>query len=384
MRIIFDELLLVGTGQGVETLPKDEFTRKYKNHIKEVFVACLGVSVQRVQKENEERQVVDAQVMFIEEQITAREALRLSVPQAAIEEIYKFFSPAAVVVLVPYPVAVRAYLRHKGFLNDNRAVIVIDALGSKMVVTIFRSAIFSESRQIIVRDREYMIEEIKRSWLIFSQDQEERSSYVIVSNNRDWLSACVDLKLARHEEVLDIGEVNPALDGLKVAKFTNNYVLPNELAQRKRKQMRLNWIFQGCMFMGSVILGGIIVGLFWIKEKRLKEEYVHAQEQVSVLNRELENTYKNKFVDYLDSLKNSQWDDIFWDFYLHVPKGYLIKEFMVAQKERGNFWMNAVIVPGSVNLGEEFIREGKWSKANISSERFNEQMGTKIELSWKE
>ncbi len=388
VNILFDEWLFLDVKGQAGSYGKDEIARNYKNTFKAVSVACLDVTVKQLNiepgmklpKDAMIAQAFDADHLILQEWMSSDVVQLMGVSRLKIEDIYAYFKPVQVIHLVPYQAAIRAFLKSRGLLNDQRAIIFVDDLKTKAIVTVFKELMFSDARQIAMRDIGYMGEEIKRTWQNFSATLGGDQKYVLICNNREWLAEFIKLKLVTQEEILHIDRPYPVLEGLGSAIFTNNFILPKELARQKKRTMMTNWIIDLLILVSCICVSVAIYGLFCLKEQHIKSALAQSQEMAGSLKQELARAYKAKLFDHLQAQQYPQADKVYADLLRHMPSGYQVKEFFIEAVEREHFKLSALIFPVDPDYYGEFIQRGIWADADITDVTVNDQAGIKIEL----
>lgn len=386
--MIFDEWLLIAANQKVGSYSKDESTRNFKSKITDYNIACLDVHVKQltvepammIQKDLLIAQVFNDEFCVVQEWLGPNQIQLMAVKKSKVEEIYQYCNPTPISSLVAYQVAMRAYLISQNLLNEVNAVIFVDDLKNMAVVTIFHGSKFSDSRQIVMRDVAYMTNEIKRTWGHFSVNINDDQKFVLMSNNKEWLNAFIELKLVSPSEILHVHAEYPALEGLKTAKFTNNFILPKDLAQKKRRRNFLQRMLDVSILIFFICLSGLVYGFFWVKEARSQEAIRIQKATLHELEKNLAEKYQKKLRMYIHEKQRFNWASIYADFITHVPYRYTIKEFSFRLDVNNQWAVSALIIPNTYDYYGDFVKTGVWQNAVIVNERVNNAMGERITL----
>lgn len=388
VQMIFDERLLIAANQKVGSYGKDEITKVFKSKITHFNIACFDVHIKHItiepammaQKDLLIAQAFNDEFCVVQERLEANQIQLLAVKKSKIEEIYQYCHPIPITTLVAYQVAMRAYLISHNLLNEDTAVIYVDDVKNMAVVTIFQGSKFTDSRQIIMRDVASMTNEIKRTWGHFSGNANDTQKFVLMSNNKEWLQAFIELKLIHASEMLHVPSEYPALEGLTTAKFTNNFILPKDLAKKKRSRIILQRILDVSILIFFIGIGGVTYGFFWIKEAQAQEALKVLKATLHNVENNLAKNYQKKLRMYIHEKHKFDWANVYADFITHVPYGYTIKEFNFIQNENQQWMVSALIFPNAYDYYGDFRKIGFWKDAVVVNERVNNVIGERITL----
>ena len=388
VNILFDEWLYFDINGQAGSYGKDEVVHNYKDKFKAVSIACLDVGVKHlhfdssvaVRKEDLIAETYEKDTLVLQEWLSASSVQLMSVKRSKIEEIYAYFKPLSIRTVVPYQVAMRAFLKSQGLLGEDTAVIFVDDLKTGSIITIFQGTRFSDARRIAMRDLAYMASEIKRTWQGFNVGRNVDSKYVLVCNNKAWLGEFVAFKLVTQAEILHMDVPYPVLEGLGTAKFINNFILPKDLARQKKQDLLLRRLTDVLILGCTLAVCVAMYGIFWSKELNARNILSCTQQKVRSLKQDLAVAYHRKLIDLLHSKERPHADKVYADLLEHMPDGYQIKEFMLEQTDLGIHKVSALIVPSYGHFYGDFDQQGIWSKAMISDENVNDEVGTRIEL----
>lgn len=388
IQILFDEWLYLKINGVAGSYGKDEVLRNYKRGFKSVALACLDVSVKLLplntdssaQKEALIAQACPPNCLIMKEWVSPNLVQLMIVDKSKIEDAYAYFKPTPIVTFVAYQTAIRAFLKSNGLLNDNKTIIMVDDIKTKAIVTLFNGLGFSDARQIAMRDMSYMASEIRRSWKNYSASMGDDAKFIVVSNNRDWLSSFYELNLVKSDDSLLIDQAYPVLEGLASAKFSNNFILPKDLAFRKKAQKIKSWLFYLMFIVASLSLSGGIIGFFWFKKQQEVENLVRSTEALKNAKEQVASSFRAKLVDYLKHLNRPNVSNLYTELVSQLPDGYEIKEFGFSKSLSESLIVWALIIPQDLSSKDELLFEGKWGKAKVSYEQVNDNIGTRLTL----
>ncbi len=388
LHALFDEWLFLEVNGNVGSYGKDEFIRNYKSTFKQATVACLHVQVKQLtiepsmmpQKTTLMSQVFNDEYLVLQEWLSANVVQLMAVNKSKIEEIYEYFKPITPSALVPYQVALRAFLRSKDLLNDTKAVIVVDDIKTMAIVTIFSGSKFSDARHIAMRDMEYMAHEIKRTWSVYSAGSDKDMGYVLICNNKEWLSALIKLKLVSQDEVLHLDVAYPVLEGLKTAKFPHSFILPKDLARKKRHALFTQRLTYLGILMGGIFTCGGIWGTGMYLDHQAKAAQAFHQQKEQQIKQALALAYKTKLSAYLKSISYKNAEDIYLDLIQRLPYGFEVKEFNLNHVTDGAWDLNAMILPNVYEYQGDLMLHDIWQDAIVTNEKVNDQLGQRLRL----
>ncbi len=367
-----------------------EIERNLKSKIKIVtasFLDCQTKTVSLVgQQPTHQETLVNS--AFTSDYIVAQERLSvdslqvIGAPKDKVEEIYRYFGGIYIEKLVPYAVAIRAFLKSRNLLDLHPYVIFLDDLKNQAVLTFFEGMRFSASRRITMRDSGYMISEIKRSWQGFAADAD--ASFVLISNNQEWLSAFVREGFLLKENMIHVESEFAVLEGLKNAKFTMHFSPAQEILRKKKHQI---WKNRLKTFMASLLL--ISLGLASYGSAKIYKQKVFGQHQNLLVQEnqyksQLKDLYQQKFLTLLNRRRPIDYTKIYYDFVRSTPADYFVDSFQF-QKDADDTWnFKGVIYPrdGSVTQAK-FVRQLSFSNASVSAIVSHKVLGQQISLKIK-
>ncbi len=383
--VLFDDSLYVDIDGHLVVCGREEAQRKYKPRMKNmqaVFIDCIVKSVLRPSLESS----------FPPDYIIQHESLSGGIQQAIgalktdVEGIYHHFKPFAPAALVPYPAVIRAFLNGRGLLPPDKACIFLDDLKTQAVLTITEGMRLSTPRKITMRDTAYLASEIQRYQKNYiSQngvgDAAREISFLLVSNNQEWLEAFCAQGLFRKEDTVHIDHPCPALEGLKNAKFNLHFALPKDVLKQKKNKVIRHYLTSALCSIGMTAVGA---GL-WVwtlgfqrdvtaRANELKLEYEKISDDLVHVNQE-------KLTSYLKDGNTVDYGRLYHDFIFGVPRGYVIQGFQMKQNKGFQWQFTGIIYPGPHQAIEKtFERSGLFQRAVIEPILIQGQVGQKINL----
>lgn len=161
----------------------------------------------------------------------------------------EIFSRGSIRTLVPYAEALRAFFRVNALAQPDEDFMVVDDLGDKVLLTVFRGGRTAIARMISVQDPSGIMEEIRRT----NKNIQEKEQ-----NTPGRPAARVFSNHAGLEGTVFFATRFPAFDVLGKVKF-QPILLPEEVAASKKRVMRTAFV-KMCTL--AILLGGAGVGTY--------------------------------------------------------------------------------------------------------------------------
>lgn len=389
--VLMDDWLYMDVDGHVGTYGREETQRNLKGKIKSVTAAFIDCEIKIINTPHESAAQKEALInaafsndyLVQEERLSTRTAQIIAASKIQIQDIYNYFTPVPVTALVPYSVGIRAYLKSKSLWSDNKIIIFIDDLKTQAIITIMEGLRLTPCRRISMRDAGYMASEIKRSqqnYLAQRGSQAEDPVFMLVSNNREWLTSFMNQGIALRENMLHVDAVFPVLEGLKTAKFGMHFALPEDLVDQKRKKLRgQRWKSAAAMVL-TIIAGVSMYLAVIIYRGNMMDRLAQLQLQQKSGADQLAQLYRNKFRQVLRNSKTLPYARIYYDFVEAIPEGYRIKEFDLVQNPLSHWRLNAMIFPFSnFTSYRTFSKSGRFASAKISDVFLDKKLGQRIE-----
>ena len=346
------------------------FTEDMRSPVKEVFI----------------NSAFDESFLITQERLSASSILVIGAKKDKIEEIYRCFNGVRIESVVPYAIAIRAFLKSKDLLDSNQCVLFLDDLRNQTILTFFEGGYFSSPRKISMRDPNYMVSEIKRSWQSFLLERSSRGlssdiSLTLVSNNQEWLSSFIQQGFLSKENAFHVNVAFGALEGLKNAKFAMHFALAQDVLKQKKRQL-----WRNRLKVLSVSLLFVVLGLgFYITNKTSQQQqlaqYQSLQKQNDSLKVQLRKAYQEKFLSFLSQKKKIDYTKIYYDFLQSIPEGYLI-DSICFQKDSNEMWsfQGEIYPEDEFTIQKGFKQKLSFSEVDISSIIVNKTLGQRIVL----
>ncbi len=385
VHVLFDDWLYLDIEGRPAVCGQEETTRLYKSRMKSVRATFIDCAVKHVTQPLLES-------AFASDHIVQHERIGPNVYQVIgalktdIERVHRYFKPVAVVSLVPYPVALRAFLNGRGLLFKDKAVIFLDDLKTQAVLTIIEGARLTAPRRISMRDTAYMVSEIQRHQKNYISQKEEGAvprdiAFIIVSNNREWLEAFCDHGLLTKQDIIHVDHSCPVLEGLKNAKFAMHFALPEDILKQKRKKT-VRGILKAVTV--SMVMAALGFG-FWalsmgvnqdmaVRLADVRQEHQRVCDELTVVD-------QKKFSSFLKRSAPVDYGRLYHDLISGIPRGYLIQKFQISRTDDAHWQFAGVIYPEQDNvIARYFERSGMFQNAVIEDAVFRERLGQRIVL----
>ncbi len=389
---LIDDWVYMDMGNGAGIYGRQEIDRNLKSKIKNLRVAFLDYQSKIVTlPEGEKHRDALVNSTFKEDYLIAHERLTensivvMGSQKETIAEIYRYFDGISIENLVPYGVAVRAFLRAKGLLDSSKSIVFLDDLRNQTVLTFFEGNYFSSSRRISMRDPSYMIAEVKRSWQSFllerpNQRNYSKDDFTVVSNNSEWLDHFVEKEFLVKKDIVHINNSFIALEGLRNAKFSIHFSPLEQIIKQRKQRKRIDYL-RAIIINSLIILSGTLLSLatYTIKQKELKQEE-GIRKRIDSLIVQLKDTYPNKFLDLLDKDEPINYAKVYYDFIKSIPEGYLVDN--IKMEKKGDNWdFQGDILPANNSvLQKDFKKDYIFSKAEVSWIVLNNFLGQEVRL----
>ncbi len=385
VHVLFDDWLYLDIEGRPAVCGQEETTRLYKSRMKSVRAAFIDCAVKHVTEPLLES-------AFTSDHIVQHERMGQNSYQVIgglktdIERVHRYFKPVAVVSLVPYPVALRAFLNGRGLLFKDKAVIFLDDLKTQAVLTIIEGARLTAPRRISMRDATYMVSEIQRHQKNYISQKEEGAAprdiaFIIVSNNREWLEAFCDHGLLTKQDIIHVDHSCPVLEGLKNARFTMHFALPADILKQKRKNT-VRGILKAMAV--SMVMAALGFG-FWASSMGVDQDMAvrlaDVRQERQRVSGELTVIDQKKFVSFLRHSAPVDYGRLYHDFISGIPHGYSIQNFKMSRTDDTHWQFLGVIDPQQDNvIARYFERSGMFQNALLEGVVVQGRWGQKIVL----
>jgi len=385
VHVLFDDWLYLDIEGRPAVCGQEETTRLYKSRMKSVRAAFIDCAVKHVTESLLES-------AFASDHIVQHERMGPNVYQVIgalktdIERVHRYFKPVPIVSLVPYPVALRAFLNGRGLLFKDKAVIFLDDLKTQAVLTIIEGARLTAPRRISMRDTAYMVSEIQRHQKNYISQKEEGVAprdiaFIIVSNNREWLEAFCDHGLLTKQDIIHVDHPCPVLEGLKNAKFAMHFALPEDILRQKRRKTVRGILKAVAVSMAVAGLGFGFWALSMGRQQDMAVRLADARQDHQRVFDELTVVDQKKFASFLKRSAPVDYGRLYHDFISGIPRGYLIQKFRMDRVDDTHWQFAGVIYPQQDNvIARYFERSGMFHNAFLEAVIVQGRWGQKIIL----
>src|SRR3989338_1949154 len=385
VHVLFDDWLYLDMEGRPAVCGQEETTRLYKSRMKSVRAAFIDCAVKNVTEPLLES-------AFASDHIVQHERMGANVYQVVgalktdIERVHRYFKPVPVVSLVPYPVALRAFLNGRGLLFKDKAVIFLDDLKTQAVVAIIEGTGLTAPRRISMRDVAYMVSEIQRHQKNYISQKQEGAAprdvaFIIVSNNREWLTAFCDHGLLTKQDIIHVDHPCPVLEGLKNAKFAMHFALPEDILKQKRKKTVRGILKAVTVSMAMAALGFSFWALSTGRQQDMAVRLSDVRQEHQRIRDELTVVDQKKFSSFLKRSAPVDYGRLYHDFISGIPRGYLIQKFRMDRIDDTRWQFVGVIYPQQDNvIARYFERSGMFRNAFLEAVVVQGRWGQKIVL----
>ena len=391
---LIDDWLYMDANGKKDVYGRQEVKKDFKSSIKNITAAFLDFQVKKVSVGGHSNNYIEdlGNSSFSNDYITTQERLSTDAIQVIgarkekIEEIYSYFKGVCINSLVPYGVAIRAFLKSKNLLDPNKYVIFLEDLKNQAVLTVFEGMYFSAPRRIAIRDTSYLITEVKRSWSNFLHERLERSktlqeSFVLISNNQEWVFEFENEGFLSKGNIIYVDVVFAVLEGLRNAKFAMHFALIEEILKQKslelwRKRLR---VLISCLLL--VVLGfGSYVAVKIAMQKEWTHN-LHLQQQKGLYRQQLKELNQQKFLNLLWEIEGVDYAKIYYDFVRSIPLDYIVENIQFYKDSNGHWSFQGAILPQNEYVSQvKFNGQGIFGSAEITHIIYNKNLGQQINL----
>lgn len=391
--VLADDWLYMDINGQVGSYGRDEVARNLKSQIKTAsvsFIDCETKIIDMHLEENVKRQALisaafSSDFLLQEERINNQQFQIIAAKKEKIESIYAYFKGIRIQHVIPYPVAIRAYMMSKGLMQEYQQIVFVDDLKTQAIVTIFEGLIFTSPRRISMRDMSYMSDEIKRSQNSFLASRsminnQKTISFIVVSNNQEWLRAFISHGLTCQENIRHVSVEYPVLEGLKTARFGLNFILPEEMARQKRHQILRSRIMYGLLLLITLFLGFYSYEVMFLIKKDAQEKLFQLKQDQKMVIQQLKDVYGHKLGSLMNPFSASLFGRLYLDFINNIPVGYYVKEFVIEPKESSSQFTAVIVPENTAVLRQSFMCKGRFEEAKLATVVVGKLLGQKIDL----
>ena len=335
-------------------------------------------------KEEAILQQFDDSFVVQDERIGSNTFQVVGVENELIKRIYYAFKNLKVVSVIPYGLALRAYLNSMNLVPVNRVIVFIDSFADKILLTFINDRVYSKASRIIHTNEQEVLTEIKRYVQNFSSQQKNENSndlpYFFVTNSEKIHNLLLTHNVVKPDDSAFINEVFPAIEGHSTAKFDSHFLLPEDLIRLRKLQHlknRMKYV------AGSVICLGLSLLIFFngVIQKSLSSRKLNSLEaelQRTNENLKIQNTkhYKDYF---LTKMKQTSAFVVF-EFINNIPEDQVIQNYSILRNNNG--WKFEGIITAETNSSslKNFDKKGIFKNALVEYIVLNDKPSQRITL----
>ena len=388
--LLFEEKIYYSIDNKKGALPKSEIRSLFSGKPKELCVA-LTDTIQKVtaapdsNPEKRDEMIIKS---FSEDFIIQSENIDknlyqvIGIEKQKVKEVYALLEKEKVKLLLPYGLALRAFLNKCNFSVKDKAVVFLDDIDDALLLTIFNGAAFTSPRRLAL-DPQRVIAELQRSENKFKDRGKERTretNFFIVSNNKEVLDAIIVQNIHPQEDTAYVEDYLPAFSGMSAAKFDMHFLLPEQVVkQRRAREIKKNLAL---LVMALIILAaGLSLFLFSAGrranlEARLKESLAAKADNEGKLKR----LYREKYQSIVIGAKKVNASYLLSLFLQNIPGSYSV-DFIELKKQGGEWILEAkVFLEDSRKFFIPLAWEGVLKAARTENITVNKKPGQRIYL----
>jgi hypothetical protein len=391
--MLIDDWVYMDVDGKVGVYGRQEVDRNFKSKFKEVKVSFLNYET-KVLSLSEKRSpyqealinsAFDDGYMMTQERLSSDLVQVIAAKKETIEEIYQHLNPVTIDSFVPYAVAVRAFLKSQDLLSPAKCTIFLDDLRNQTLLTVFEDGCFTSPRRISMRDDNYMISEIKRSWQNYILTRTNKSlstdmSFTVVSNNQEWLSSFVQQGFVSKEDVTLIKVDFAVLEGLKSAKFAIHFAPVKEILRKKRNQL---WKDRLKVFIVSLVVVVLGVGFYSVTrmyQQKTQQQYKNLKDRTASLEIKAKDIYRQKFLSFLLEEEPISYGKTYYDFIRSMPLGYALDKMSFQRRHEDVFFQGDIYPKDEYALQDQAALQSSFVRADISAIILHKSLGHRVTL----
>lgn len=354
-----------------EAYLKDDSVQVLINDVEFKSVSISDIDIYRVDEIVAAKFAIDQVVQA--EKVENMKYQGMAATKALVAEIYGFFKKGAVKSFLPYPIALRAFIKNKGYSDNAGVFIVIDDLQDRLILTIFWGNSVVETREIPKKETGKIAEEVVRSQKNFIANHAKiltNPSFVCLSNNEDLCNAMSAIPGQKKESILYFKELYPAFLALESSVFNVHFHLAEEVLKQKRlREFKRNLV--SCCVAGGLVMVSIIYILVAAYQERVAaNKNVELNASYSALVEKIKS--RNTLV-YKDVLAKREKIDLFTlyeDFIQNVPPGYSVGSFSLTLNSIDNLsgaWTFDAYILSNGGVESQFGSQGLFKDRRIQN-----------------
>jgi len=263
----------------------------------------------------------------------------VGVENELIKQIYAAFKELKVVSVIPYGLALRAYLNSMNLVPVNRVIVFIDNFGDKIFLTFINDKVYSKASRIIHNNKQETLTEIKRYVQNFSSQQKNEdnndSPYFFVTNSKEIHNLLLTHNVVKPEDSAFINEAFPAIEGHSTAKFDTHFLLPEDLIRLRRLQHLKNRMKYAA---GSLVCLGISLLVFFngvIQKSLSSRKFNSLQVGLQRANEDLNIQNTKHYKDYFFKRIKPTSAFVIFEFINNIPEDQIIQNYSILRNNNG-------------------------------------------------
>ena len=367
-----------------ETFPKDKNVQVLVNNVEFKVITLSEVNIHLADELVAAEFSADKIVQY--EKITNTIYQGMALPQEQVAQAYRLFDRDAIKVFIPYPIALRAFLKYKKIFDEQNVSVVVDDLQDRFVLTIFWGLRVAETREIQKKPTDKLAEEVIRSEKNFVTNHVKEISnpvFMFISNNKELCEAISNISSHKKENTIHFEELYPAFIALDFAVFAIHFYLPDEiLKQRRLKEFKRNLV--SFLAAGVMVTGALIYFLIAEFQEHISfDKYIKLSAKRSDLIEKIKSRNSLVFKDILEKRQKINLFSLYGNFTQNVPPGYLIENFSLTldkQNDLSGQWVFVGYVSSNNSFVSQFGTQGMFKDRVVENIFLKDSPAQRVEL----
>jgi hypothetical protein len=240
-----------------------------------------------------------------------------------LHEVLGVFPRGSVRVCVPYALSIRAFLIASGLFEEKAVRVVVEEAGERSFLTIFDGMEVVVARALSGLSLREVSEELSRSLKRSDVVTDEQTKFIV--NNQEIGEMLVAEDVCTATQTIVTETTRMAFGALDRTTFKMNFLLPEEIARKQRKEWRRRSVVAyagaGCVVVLAMLYAA---GGAHIKKEALMKEQ-QALTEMSAAERSLKEKSANVFRAVLGERPVLEYERIFQALSINTPRGWRLE-----------------------------------------------------------
>lgn len=326
----------------------------------------------------------DKSLVLQDEKISSNTFQVIGIESEDIKQIYASFKNCTVSSVIPYGLAIRAFLKSRDLAVADKVVVFIDKLDDKILLTFLNDMVYTRTSKIIYSNTEEILSEIKRHiqnyTSVYKKESTEEITYLFVTNSDVIHALLLSQNILGLDDCILLDSPFPAIEGHSSARFDLHFLLPEDLL-RLRKLQNFKTRLKVITLAGVLLSIGTITCIagFAINNASLSK-FRALQNNLQVIKAELVSENLKHYHDYFVSRENNKSAALIYEFLSNIPVDHFVQEYSITKiGEKRKF--EGIIAPGTKSMElDNFLKRGYFKSAKVEYILLNNQPSQRVTL----